>query len=610
MGAGASSEKVARIDSKALVKVGEVVGGSPGSSPRAGEGQGGWGPGPGSSRLGAVRGGEGEMSYLSLSSLDAREGLRASNSAATALFDRQQTFRLTGSSDMNEEILTKRPRIKKTKIICTLGPTCKDADTLAAMLRSGMSVARFNFSHGTHEYHQETLDLLNKVKQETGLNCGILLDTKGPEIRTGFLKPETGGTIQLEMGKTIVLTNDYEYKGDAEKLALSYKSLPLHVRPGQKILLADGSVTLEVQQCEPDKGQVIAKILNNAKIGERKNCNLPGVVVDLPTITDKDKEDLILWGVKNQVDFIAASFVRKGSDVKYIREVLGDAGANIKIVSKIENQEGLENFHDILYESDGIMIARGDLGMEIPLEKMFLAQKVMCLKCNLAGKFVVTATQMLESMTSAPRPTRAESTDVANAVIDGSDAVMLSGETANGRFPVEAVRTMSNICVEAEACLDYKQLFKNTYERISDDPSSFEGIATAAVRLSSSIGVCCIMVLARTGSTARLIAKYRPEVPVIVVIPAPSASDTAQAEAIGRGCLLTRGLFPIVVTRGSTNGAIGIDNNSATAYFAEAMERVDGRVTKSGAVMASKGDLVIQVHQHGNGLELVTTAIS
>jgi len=328
--------------------------------------------------------------------------------------------------------------------------------------------------------------------------CAVMLDTKGPEIRTGFLENEE--PIRLVAGDEVTITTDYETKGRPGLIAMSYKKLAHDVAPGSQILCADGSIVLEVISTDVAAGTVQARCLNNATLGECKNVNLPGVVVDLPTLTEKDEGDLRDWGVPNNIDFVAASFVRKGTDLDLIRGVLGPKGAGIKIISKVENQEGLQNFDDILEKSDAIMVARGDLGMEIPTEKIFLAQKMMIQKvrrvwkelfffflsrslpasefskkktkthplfpflqppppppntptkqqCNMAGKPVITATQMLESMCKNPRPTRAEATDVANAVLDGTDCVMLSGETAAGAFPVEAVKVMTKICRESE----------------------------------------------------------------------------------------------------------------------------------------------------------------
>ncbi|CDY11933.1 BnaC03g13590D [Brassica napus] len=321
----------------------------------------------------------------------------------------------------------------KTKIVCTLGPASRSVEMVEKLLRAGMNVARFNFSHGSHEYHQETLDNLRQAMLNTGILCAVMLDTKGPEIRTGFLKD--GKPIQLKQGQEITISTDYDLQGDEETICMSYKKLAEDVNPGMVILCADGTISLLVLSCDTENGTVRCRCENSAMLGERKNVNLPGVVVDLPTLTEKDKEDIMKWGVPNQIDMIALSFVRKGSDLVQVRKLLGDHAKNILLMSKVENQEGVANFDDILVNSDAFMIARGDLGMEIPIEKIFLAQKVMIYKCNIQGKPVVTATQMLESMIKSPRPTRAEATDVANAVLDGTDCVMLSGETAAGAYP-------------------------------------------------------------------------------------------------------------------------------------------------------------------------------
>lgn len=391
--------------------------------------------------------------------------------------------------------------------------------------------------------------MLKEACQRTGKMCGVLLDTKGPEIRTGML--EDGEAVMLKEGQTVTLTTDYTFKGNATRVACSYPKLAQDVGPGSQILAADGSITLEVVRCDVANGEVECKCLNDAKLGERKNMNLPGVVVDLPTITEKDRVDLIDWGVKNQVDFIAASFVRKGSDVHHIRGVLGEKGAHIKIISKVENMEGLDNYDDIVAASDGVMVARGDLGMEIPMEKIFLAQKRMIERCNVEGKFVITATQMLESMCSNPRPTRAEATDVANAVIDGTDAVMLSGETAAGAHPVAAVDVMHRICSEAEAYLDYYALFRSIVERVPQPMSTMESLCSSAVRTSQKVSAACLVVLSQTGNTARLVAKFRPSVPVIMVVCPPygemtddNALDFANKSA--RGALSVRGLLPVI----------------------------------------------------------------
>jgi len=313
-------------------------------------------------------------------------------------------------------------------------------------------------------------------------------------------------------GQTLTLTTDYAFKGDEHKLACSYPSMPSSVQPGQSILVADGSLVLTVLSCDEAAGEVQCRVENSCSIGERKNMNLPGVIVDLPTLTEKDIKDIVEWGIPNEIDFIAASFVRKASDVLKIREILGPEHAGIKIICKIENQEGLENYDEILEVTDGIMVARGDLGMEIPPEKVFLAQKMMIRKANIAGKPVVTATQMLESMIVNPRPTRAECSDVANAVLDGTDCVMLSGETAGGEHPVNAVKIMADTCSEAENAINFNSLYqavRNSSLNRYGNLSTSESIASSAVKTAIDIDAKAIIVCSESGATAQQIAKFR-----------------------------------------------------------------------------------------------------
>mmetsp|Transcript_8070 Transcript_8070/g.9202 ORF Transcript_8070/g.9202 Transcript_8070/m.9202 type:complete len:503 (-) Transcript_8070:41-1549(-) len=397
---------------------------------------------------------------------------------------------------------------RKTKIICTLGPSCSTQEKLVEMLNAGMDVARFNFSHGDHESHGKMLDTLREaVKLIPGKQCAVLLDTKGPEIRTGFL--EGHEKVTFEAGQDLEITTDYSFEGNSKKIACSYKGLAKTVKPGDQVLMADGSLVCTVEECLEDSIRVTVK--NKATIGERKNMNLPGCVVDLPTLTEKDEDDLIDFGIKKGVDIIAASFIRSAADVENIRDVLGPRGSHIKIISKIENQEGLENYDDILDASDGIMVARGDLGMEILPEKVFLAQKWMVDKANLAGKPVITATQMLESMINNPRPTRAEASDVANAVLDGSDCVMLSGETAGGNYPLESVNIMARIASEAELMFDYERLYNDIRNHCPSPTLTAESIAAACASAALSQNIEIIIVLTDTGRIARLVAKYRPK---------------------------------------------------------------------------------------------------
>jgi len=424
--------------------------------------------------------------------------------------------------------LIRSPHVKearKTKIICTLGPACWSVDGLVNLIDAGMNVARFNFSHGDHNTHFECLKRLREaVSQRPGCHVGVLLDTKGPEIRTGVVDPSCGGKAKYTKGDIIEVGTDYSVGCTSSHLSISYKSLPTSVAVGGKILVADGSLLLEVTELK--ETSVMARVLNNASLGDKKNMNLPGCIVDLPTLTPKDCDDLTNFGVAYGVDYIAASFVRKGSDIDFIRETLGEAGKNIKIIAKIENQEGLENFDEILEKTDGIMVARGDLGMEIPIEKVFLAQKMMIKKCNTAGKPVVTATQMLESMITNPRPTRAECADVANAVLDGSDCVMLSGETANGEFPGDAVTFMSNTCYNAESIINYDDEFNAIRHRslLKGGMARSESVASSAVKTAIDLNAKLIVVLTESGTTARLVAKYRPSQPIFVITTDPQVA--------------------------------------------------------------------------------------
>jgi pyruvate kinase len=378
----------------------------------------------------------------------------------------------------------------------------------------------------------------------------IMLDTKGPEIRTGFFANDVS-EVSLTEGETLILTSDYSYKGDSKKIACSYPTMAKSVTPGLQILVADGSLVLTVLSTDISTGEVSCRIENNAAIGERKNMNLPGVIVDLPTFTEKDVDgmfryasifpvhvfpkafsycsnffyapfpiqDIVNFGIKHKVDFISASFIRKASDVTNLRQLLdSNAGPSIKIICKIENQEGLHNYDAILQVTDGIMVARGDLGMEIPPSKIFLAQKMMIREANIAGKYVVTATQMLDSMITNPRPTRAECSDVANAVLDGTDCVMLSGETANGPYFEQAVRMMAKICCEAENARNYNTLFAAVRRSVITKYAALtatESLASSAVLTAIDVQATAMVVLSETGNTARLLSKYCPGCSVI-----------------------------------------------------------------------------------------------
>lgn len=448
---------------------------------------------------------------------------------------------LRGANITLEQIMAKtETETRKTKIVCTLGPACWGVEQLEELIDVGLSVARFNFSHGDHEGHQACLDRLRQAAKNKNKHIAVMLDTKGPEIRSGFFAE--GSKIQLVKGETLTLTSDYSFKGNSKKMACSYSALAKSVKPGQQILVADGSLVLTVLTTDEPNGEVTCRIENNAAIGERKNMNLPGVVVDLPTLTDKDIHDIVNWGVPNNIDFIAASFVRKASDVHKIREILGEAGQGIQIICKIENQEGLENYDEILQVTDGVMVARGDLGMEIPPEKVFLAQKYMIRKANIAGKPCITATQMLESMITNPRPTRAECSDVANAVLDGTDCVMLSGETANGEHPTAAVTIMSETCTEAEGAQTTNLLYqavRNSTLAAQGLLSTSESIASSAVKTAIDVYAKAIIVCSASGSTATQVAKFRPAVPIYVI----TSSDRVARQCCG----VVRGATAIVI---------------------------------------------------------------
>ena len=402
---------------------------------------------------------------------------------------------------------------RKTKIICTLGPSCRKVEQLCSLLDAGMNVARLNFSHGDHTYHKETVQNLREaLKLRPKLTCALMLDTKGPEIRTGIIESKEG--VRLVKGQELELTTDYSFLGNEKKIAISYPAI-VKLKIGQKVLMADGNVTAIVKQVM--EKSIIVTIQNDYLLGNTKNVFLPKVNVELPTLSEKDEKDLVQFGLKEGIDMVAASFVRKAEDVEYIRDVLGPKGSHIKIISKIENHEGVENYEKILEVTDGIMVARGDLGMELPVEKVFLAQKYMIELANKAGKPIVTATQMLESMVSNSRPTRAEASDVANAVLDGSDAVMLSGETANGLFPVEAVDIMAKICVEAESCINYQSLFYQICNSSVKPILTEEAMCVSAVSAANDTNAGLIVVITETGHIARLMAKYRPSQPILAL---------------------------------------------------------------------------------------------
>ncbi|MFT9486378.1 MAG: pyruvate kinase [Tepidibacillus sp.] len=402
--------------------------------------------------------------------------------------------------------------MRKTKIVCTIGPASEKVEVLKKLIHEGMNVARLNFSHGDHQEHLARIHNIRQAAKETGKTVAILLDTKGPEIRTGVIgAPE----VELKQDGTIILTTD-EIIGDENKISITYAGLPNDVQPGSKILIDDGLIGLEVIKIEGN--EIHCRILNGGILKSKKGVNVPGVKINLPGITEKDAKD-ILFGIENDLDFIAASFVRKASDVLEIRKILEEHNADILIISKIENHEGVENIDEILQVSDGIMVARGDLGVEIPAEEVPLVQKMIIEKCNKAGKPVITATQMLDSMQRNPRPTRAEASDVANAIFDGTDAIMLSGETAAGKYPVESVATMARIAVRTEEALNYKEIYnkRSSLQQTTVTDAISQAVANTAIDLE----VNAILTPTESGQTARLVSKYRPKAPIIAITPNP-----------------------------------------------------------------------------------------
>ncbi|WP_277673482.1 pyruvate kinase [Piscibacillus halophilus] len=399
--------------------------------------------------------------------------------------------------------------MNKTKIVCTIGPASESVETLKELIDAGMNVARLNFSHGDHEEQRQRIENIRQAANEKGKSIAILLDTKGPEIRTGLFE---NGEVELEKGSTVTLTME-EVKGNQNRFTITYKGLIDDIEVGKQILLDDGLIALEVTDVNHDQQEIVTKVLNTGVIKDRKGVNVPNVRVNLPGITEKDAND-ILFGIEQNVDFIAASFVRRPSDVLEIRELLENNNADhIKIIPKIENREGVENLDQIINVSDGIMVARGDLGVEIPAEEVPFIQKTMIGKCNVAGKPVITATQMLDSMQRNPRPTRAEASDVANAIYDGTDAIMLSGETAAGDYPVDAVKTMFNIAVYTEKTLDNKAITNE----IETDLTITDAISHSAASLSEDLSVKAIITPTESGNTARMVSKYRPKAPIVAV---------------------------------------------------------------------------------------------
>ncbi|MGF1725192.1 pyruvate kinase PykF [Photobacterium nomapromontoriensis] len=452
--------------------------------------------------------------------------------------------------------------MKKTKIVCTIGPKTESVEMLTKLANAGMNVMRLNFSHGDFAEHGQRINNLREVMATTGKQLAILLDTKGPEIRT--IKLEGGQDFALVAGQEFTFTTDTSVVGNQDRVAVTYPGFAKDLAKGNTILVDDGLIEMEV--LATTETEVKCKVLNNGDLGENKGVNLPGVAVKLPALAEKDKADL-KFGCEQGVDFVAASFIRKAEDVKEIRALLNaNGGENIQIISKIENQEGVDNFDAILEASDGIMVARGDLGVEIPVEEVIFAQKMMIEKCNRARKVVITATQMLDSMIKNPRPTRAEAGDVANAIMDGTDAVMLSGESAKGKYPIEAVTIMAQICQRTDAALKAELGSRLDSPRLRIT----EAVCKGAVDTSEKLNAPLIVVATEAGKSARSIRKYFPTANILAV----TTNQKTAAQLT-----LSKGISPVVVD--------SIDDTDAFYRRGKELALETG--------LGAKGDIVVMV---------------
>ncbi|MCP3025457.1 pyruvate kinase [Halobacillus sp. A5] len=516
--------------------------------------------------------------------------------------------------------------MRKTKIVSTIGPASESVEILTDLINHGMNVARLNFSHGDFEEHGARIKNIREAASVTGKTVAILLDTKGPEIRTGEL---INGEAYLEKGSTVYVTME-EIQGDVERFSVTYPGLIDDVHPGSKILLDDGLVELQVEEILKDKNEIKTTVLNNGLLKNKKGVNVPNVSVNLPGITEKDAKD-IEFGIEQDVDFIAASFVRRASDVLEIKELLERKNAShIQIIPKIENQEGVDNIDDILEVSDGLMVARGDLGVEIPPEDVPLVQKQLIKKCNRAGKPVITATQMLDSMQRNPRPTRAEASDVANAIFDGTDAIMLSGETAAGDYPREAVQTMSNIATKTETGLNYKAILDERSKH--SDMTITDAISQSVTHTAINLKVNAVVTPTESGHTARMISKYRPQAPIVAITsservnrklslvwgvyavmgPQSESTDDMLDVAVDRGLasgVVTRG-DRVIITGGVPVGESGTTNLMKVHVIGDVLLRGQGvgrRSTYGRVVVAKNAEDAINRVEDGSILVTFST---
>ena len=458
--------------------------------------------------------------------------------------------------------------LKKTKIVCTLGPSSNTPEIIEKMIKAGMNVARFNFSHGSHEEHKQRIDMVRAASQKLGIPVALLLDTKGPEIRLGKFK---NGSIMMEAGKDFTLTAR-DIEGDETIASMNYKELPQDVKAGDHILLSDGLVNLEVVSVEGE--DIHTKILNSGKMSDRKRVAVPGIAINLPAVSETDAAD-IEFGCRMNMDWIAASFIQRGKDVLTIRKILEKHDSHMKIISKIECQAAVNNIDDIIKMSDGIMVARGDLGVEVPAEEVPMLQKVLIHKCQAAGTPVITATQMLESMCNNPRPTRAETSDVANAILDGTDAIMLSGETAGGLYPVEAVETMARVATFTESNFTPK-----SYEDVdAESTTTTESIGKAVVKIAKDLHAAAIIASTERGGTAQMISKFRPACPIVAVSP---------HEAIVRRLQLNWGVQAVTGKEANDTDAV-VDNAIFAALDNDLIKAGDLVVLTAGVPVAKAG---------------------
>ncbi|SET44669.1 pyruvate kinase [Oceanobacillus limi] len=475
--------------------------------------------------------------------------------------------------------------MRKTKIVCTIGPASESVETLEQLIGAGMNVARLNFSHGDFDEHGARIKNIREAAKKAGETVAILLDTKGPEIRTGTFKD---GQAELVEGQPVYVSMK-EVEGTAERFSVTYEGLIDDVHEGSKILLDDGLIELEVVEIDHTNKEIKTVPLNSGTIKNKKGVNVPNVKVNLPGITEKDANDIV-FGIEQNVDFIAASFVRRPSDVLDIKELLEKHNAeHIKIIPKIENQEGVDNIDGILEVSDGLMVARGDLGVEIPAEDVPLVQKELIRKCNIAGKPVITATQMLDSMQRNPRPTRAEASDVANAIFDGTDAIMLSGETAAGNYPVESVQTMNNIAVKTETGLDHETILKIRSESV--DMTITDAISQSVSHTAMNLGVDAIITPTESGHTARMISKYRPKAPIVAV---------TFSDQVNRQLSLVWGVHAVMGGRATTTDEM-LDVAVETGISANLFRRGSRVIITAGVPVGESGTTnLMKVHVIGD----------